>query len=378
MQMSDEKIHKISVTDPCPCGSEKSYKSCFIRDPANCSMKKAFDHFQTKEHDKQKMHENGIRINYVHPIVYEGKKIWALGNRLYYERPENETFHEFIIFVLYQTLGHEWIVTEMTKEKPHFIVQCFQKYQEWIQRVGTSPATQKINEHVWSALPDGWSRSLSSLAFDIASLVHTDKLPNHLINRLKNYSEYQGARYEITVSAIFARLGFNIEYLDDNQRGEKHCEFYAKNNDLVIAVEAKSKQRSGILHNTSPQDINSLTRTRLGELLNAALKKEHADKIFIIFIDANTPVDKTKWMADIKKMLDQYPTPTPEQPDEFNALFVTNFSPHYQSEKEALAGENLRVQPLFSKFILRDNQLINDIQAALNNYGNIPNLDINK
>src|SRR5206468_1741426 len=52
--------------------------------------------------------EFGVYISYVAPIEFEGKKVWAIGSRVYPDRPPNETFHEFLLQVLRETLGEEW------------------------------------------------------------------------------------------------------------------------------------------------------------------------------------------------------------------------------------------------------------------------------
>jgi hypothetical protein len=57
---------------------------------------------------------------------------------------------------------------------------------------------------------------------------------------------------------------------------------------------------------------------------------------FVIFIDINAPLEleaeglDKQWMQDIKRWMDRMPAPTAEEPDVYNALYVTNFTPHYQ------------------------------------------------
>ena len=46
--------------------------------------------------------------------------------------------------------------------------------------------TQNKAGEVWSAIPDGWTQALLSLSFDISSLVHTEHIPEGVLNRLKN------------------------------------------------------------------------------------------------------------------------------------------------------------------------------------------------
>ncbi len=75
--------------------------------------------------------------------------------------------------------------------------------------------------------------------------------------------------------------------------------------------------------------------------------------------------------------METYGAPTPENPDLYNAVFFTNYSYHYETEKEADRGD----EPLFiisqvPKVPLPNFGLLNILINALNHYGNIPNLDL--
>lgn len=363
----------IGRNDLCPCNSGKKYKKCFLFSK-DCSLQKVVQHFRVEDQKRAKLHREGNRLRFVKPIDFHGKKVWALRDKVYTDRPPNETFHEFIVFILQQTLGKEWWEEQQLLEeaKRHFIIRCFYKHDEWRRRIAKETV---IAGKVWSAVPDGWSRSLISLAYDITSLIQTNKLPDHLMKRLRHHDQYQGARYEIMVAAVFARLGFEIEYLDDEARSEKHCEFYAKKDKLTIAVEAKSRHRTGVLNDSRPVSGKSLTRTNLGSLLNDALEKEHGDFPFLIFMDVNTAMPEEKWRSDVEKMLQKYPEPTVQNPEKYNALIITNFAYHYQTDAEAESGQHLTVIPQFAQHPLPNLRLLlDDVIPALNNYGNVPPL----
>jgi hypothetical protein len=36
-------------------------------------------------------------INFVAPTEHEGRRLWAIGSKVYFDRPPNETFHEFLL-----------------------------------------------------------------------------------------------------------------------------------------------------------------------------------------------------------------------------------------------------------------------------------------
>jgi hypothetical protein len=81
------------------------------------------------------------------------------------------------------------------------------------------------------------------------------------------------------------------------------------------------------------------------------------------------------WFQDIQKMMHEYQPPTTENPDPYNALFFTNYSFHYQTEREADPGEHLLILPLYNRHSLPAD-FLKILLDALNNYGNVPNLDV--
>lgn len=190
---------KIGRNEKCPCGSGKKYKKCHLllgyipqvtkieSTPEIEAMREQVE----REHEdrRKKLEPLGIFVDFVKPVEFQGGKVWALGSRIYPKRPLNQTFHEFIISILYQTIGEEWRKeqSQLPESERHFIYRCSVKYGEW-RRKNSLPSNQ-IGE-VWAALPDGWSRSLVSLAFDICSLEHTEHIPQPILNRLKNRDQY--------------------------------------------------------------------------------------------------------------------------------------------------------------------------------------------
>lgn len=376
--MGNKHMKKIGRNEPCFCGSGLKFKKCCLNKKDEILQMVAND-FEMQRRKAEDLKNMGIMINYVTPVNFKGKKVWGLGSRVYYDRPANETFHEFITHILKMTLGKDWWENQLVAEKKHFIMDCFIHSNEWIKNNAV-----KTENGLWSVKPDGFGKSLLSLAFDICSLSHTLQLPDFLLDRLRNYNEYQGVRYEIAIAAIFARLGFNIRFLDDKEKITiKHCEFIAKHKDTSseIAVEVKSRHRQGVLHTDGIQNEKKNLKGDVQQLLNKALQQNPQDIPFMIFIDLNTPltpkVDFTEkqWVKDINKFMGRYAAPSLTNPDPFNAIFFTNYSFHYQTDMEATAGEYLSIIPMIPKFNLTDNNLINMIMLALNNYGNVPNLD---
>ena len=124
-----------------------------------------------------------------------------------------------------------------------------------------------------------------------------------------------------------------------------------------IAVEAKNRHRTGVLNEEGEPDEDDPLRgdaRAVRRLFMSAIEKAPEGMPFMIFIDINAPLEPDaegldkEWVQDIRKWMDRFPAPTAEQPEAYNALYVTNFSPHYQGDDLARGGEWLAVRPLFT------------------------------
>lgn len=382
---------KIGRNEKCPCGSGKKYKKCCLNNPSIRQTPTSPELEQMRLEAEQitaerlrRLEHLGIYVDFVKPVEFKGGKVWALGSKIYPNRPLNQTFHEFIISILYEIIGEEWRQSQLALSEVdrHFIYQCSVKFSEWCRNNAVSNNQAR---GVWAAFPDGWSKALLSLAFDITSLEHTEHMPKQLLDRLKNRDQYQGARYEVAIAAMFARLGYRIIFLDEQGSGVVHCEFIAEDRITgeQIAVEVKSKEREGVLHTKGATTREKLLWGDIQRLYRHALKQNPGNMPFIIFIDMNAPQtpgspwEEKPWGKDIKKMLSKVPLNSPANPDPCTTLIFTNYSYHYQTENEALPGEHLLTIPLHSVFPIHNPNFFTRIEAALKNYGNVPNLDFN-
>lgn len=79
--------HKIGRNAPCPCGSGRKFKKCHIGVQGGSipqgAIERVTEQFARLEREQQALTEIGIFVNPVKPVVYEGRKVWALGSRLY-------------------------------------------------------------------------------------------------------------------------------------------------------------------------------------------------------------------------------------------------------------------------------------------------------
>lgn len=365
---------KIGRNDPCPCDSGKKYKKC-------CYPKTVVQIMQEKMGKPEKIDHKGRLVG--RPFIqtdWKDKKVRAVGNRLYHSLPKNETFHEFIIRVLKDTVGMEWGLEESkkTKNEQHIIVQWIGELGELIKKKEEIIIEDKEKD-IKSFEQTGNIRDLLSLAYDVYTVLHCGDLPEDLLKRLKNRDNFQGARYEIAVAAIFMRAGYTISWIND--KTQKSCEFIAKHKDSgeEIAVEAKSRHRPGVLEMRGAlPDIENL-KTGVEREYNRAVKQQPVGIPFIVAIDLNLPLTPEapplmkSWISDIKLMFDNIGKPTKESPDPTTAVFITNFSWHYQGDKKAIQkSESLMIIPKYSKYPLKNPQTLNTLHDALNEYGYVP------
>lgn len=317
---------------PCPCGSGKKYKKCCqLRiEAAATSHSTEYSHIVDLKRLGQPLKADGRpQISTIH----NGKRIRAVGSRLY-ARPLSETFHEFILTLLAPIFGGKWYDAEFLKplEERHIVAQWYYHFRVWQKNNCTG---EKI-AGAWRAVTDGPSQAIMQLAYDVYLLEHCLSLPKSVIRRLRDREAFQGVRYEIAVAAIFARLGYKIDWEDEKQ-SVRHCEFIASNPRTgdSIGVEAKSRRRSGVLHEPIKYEGPLKLRGDIGALLQKALTQKPDGKPFIVFVDlnlpatANTEFPEKPWFSDVQKLIGEMPPPTPERPDVANAIVITNFSSHY-------------------------------------------------
>ncbi|KRF22527.1 SEC-C domain-containing protein [Paenibacillus sp. Soil787] len=325
--------------EPCICGSGKKYKNCCL-------------------HKENYIPLNAIPIphnpepflNFVPSTEYQGQKIRAIWNTLYF-RPLLETFHEFLILIAYRmTYGKDFHELQVTiqPEKRHVTFKWWVAFCDW-GMINSEHFFETEHGKIYFGNTTGEVQSLLQHAFDLFCLQTVNRLPDFFIERLKDTHEFQGARYEVTVAAIMARAGFDIEFLDDKNKSETHCEFIATHRESgqQIGVEAKSKRRKGVLHEEGVFDEETDFKGNIMHLFRKARMQKPVGIPFIIFIDMNLPskdvdlqnieVEPEKtWENDIDQIYSNYKSKQSPMPDPFNALYFTNFAYYYSGNKSDL------------------------------------------
>lgn len=414
MAASRSRKRKTGRNDPCPCGSGSKYKRCCEskeRAAKSIELKdgRVLRQLTTAEEETPKIQaarriaesksaalkdqlstEYGVHINFVPPVEWRGKKVWAIGSRIYPDAPPAQTFHEFLFQLLLEALGEEWRSAPASEtSQEHFLRRCFTEYAAWTKQI--SAAVDPIKDGVWSATPNGWAQYLRSVAWDLALVTQGQRgaLPEELIERLRDPTAFQGARYELAVASLFARLNFDIRFLDDegDLRKEKHVEFIAKHRESghEVAVEAKSRHRAGVINHPGLHDKDDPLRgdsSGIRRIVKRALEKPAEGKPFFVFIDVNAPAEpatqnfEKAWQQEIIKTLSKKLPSTKDAPASVNRVYVTNFSPQYDGENLALSGEWIAFIPDHVQ-IAEAGDLGPLLDDALNKYDLVPELGSN-
>lgn len=297
--------------------------------------------------------------------------IW---NRMF-QRPKDEHLHEFIFHAMFWVLGDHWYKAE--KEKPederHVIVQWEKARFDFLGRLQEDG--HKIGNPV---IPTGQVRELISLAADMYYLQLVNELPKSLVNRLKTMDGFQGARYEIAVAASLVRAGFEIRWTDSRKATTKIHEFdaFQSYTGETIAIEAKSRRRSGTLHQKGNlPDFENLKIDIFG-LYNDAMKQNPGDRPFGVFIDINLPrtlESKIDWKNQFfEKLTVEGSAIFGEVSPTF--LAITNCAWHYDGEFMATPEEYVLLFPSVDtvRFPIKSEITHETVLRALAKFSKIP------
>jgi hypothetical protein len=299
-------------------------------------------------------------------------RIVAIWNKVIF-RSRTETFHEFLIEVPVKgTFGEDWYKQQVAKpeDERHIVERWLRAFREESQR--NRPADHKPGQ-VYAGPATGATTELIALAHDLYMLQKVNRLPDRLVDRLRNYNEFQGARYEVAIAAAFVKCGFEIEWLEG--RAGRHPEFIARNGRTrdEVAVETKSRRRPGVLHHRGVLPPEEELRADVDRLYREALRQDLGDRPFAIFLDVNLPPSTAPgvvahWQREIA---DRWQN-TQQQ---VALLGFTNFAWHYIGDQCALptGPEFILAVPASTARPLRSEETIRSLQAVLRTYGVCPN-----
>jgi hypothetical protein len=307
-----------------------------------------------------------------------GRSIW----NAIHVRPKDEHLHEFIVNAMLWTLGENWFNEQNKKplEERHIIMRWL--HARYIFLTEAMSRGTKIGDYIQTT---GEVRELVSLASDMYYLQLVRELPTPLLERLKNYDGFQGARYEIAVAASLVRSGFEIEW-KGHSKGQKIHEFDAiqKYSKETIAIEAKSRRRKGTLHEHG--DLPSFDEIKIDifSLFNKAMMQNPNDKPFGVYIDINLPRPKhfqginRDWKEIyFEKLQLEGASIFGETPPTFVA--ITNSAWHYDKDNLTSAGEFYLTVPTSPKvkFPFKNEITLQAIMRSLTKFSQIPKDDLN-
>ena len=87
------------------------------------------------------------------------------------------------------------------------------------------------------------------LAYDLYILRDHRALLKRNVERMQHPDQFQGARYELTVTATMIRAGFDVIMENEGDKSTRHVELTAAHRvtGQRLAVEAKSRHYPGVL-----------------------------------------------------------------------------------------------------------------------------------
>jgi len=364
------KKEKIGRNDKCPCGSGKKFKSCHGVINPNLRY---FDFFCNEG-------KTNAVLDTMRPISTKvnGQRFIAAGKRIY-QSSKWITFHDFLFDHIKICFGDEWWKKEIKKsdDTQHPIITWYRATAQYLER-----CQEESSDVVYNAIATGPAASILSISYELYILEKYIKLQSTLLNRLKDLRQFQGARYELYVTSIFIKSGFEITFEDESDRSQSHCEFCAKNlkTNRKYSVEAKSRHRSGFLGLPGEQkDVDSI-KLRIGTLLNNALHKK-ADAERVIFIDVNMPPEeeqafKLSWFIAADSIIKDVEKNT----DAKSIVFLTNIPNHYVGDKIQEPAKNYLMTAInIPEFLQPDTNIainnhreIFEIWSVINKYNKVP------
>jgi hypothetical protein len=371
---------KIGRNDPCPCGSGKKYKKCCYLKKDTSNVPNIPSAIMRKIKEKQEKDKQRHRLyGNVRPIIhtdFKGYKFVAVGSELHWSK-KWKTFPDFLLSYIATRLSKDWGVSELNKpfEERHQIMKWYDAMCKFQQNQKTD------KDGIYKEIPNGAFSAYLLLAYDLYVLKDKRALQDDIIRRLKNPDQFQGARHELFATATCIRAGYKIEFEDETDRRSKHTEFIAihKYTGQKIAVEAKSKHRSGVLGFPGERKIGKNIKLGITSLINRAIDKKPSMP-FVIFVDTNLPPNIARSVYD-KQQLSKTLMQTSDRikkysdgKDFFNLIVLTNHPHAYGDDQEDDPVRHATsIFSLKPKIIPKNKQCIISLNDAACQHGNVPN-----
>ena len=173
-------------------------------------------------------------------------------------------------------------------------------------------------------------------AYDIYITHGYSELQEELKRRLQTPSKFQTARTELWAAALFIVAGFEIEYLTPHETTSPEFIATCKNTGFKLHVEAKCKQRKGLMNYRDGNDEPPGANIRLRSLIKKAVKKAQ-DLPLVAIIEASLPPINDKynldyWQKQLENTFTEIGGVDQEKPCGANLVLIYNDPTYYHQE----------------------------------------------
>jgi hypothetical protein len=359
--------------DPCPCGSGRKFKKCCLDLGSGLDVgglpwnpsHPVWQAFQRQEEDRESRRLAYGNVKDIISTEFKGQRVVAVGDQLF-ASSAFRTFPDFLFAYVKQVLGSGWGENELRKPlgERHPVMQ-------WYDHFCHARAERKPGpDGVYSMEPDGICAAYLYLAYDLYVLRHHALLQEEVLRRLRRADQFRGARYELLVTAVFIRAGFDIEFEDESDSSKKHPEFIAvhKDSGFRMALEAKARHRHVATVLANPPKEPRVD----GLLRNAAAKAGGIP--YAVSVDVALPPEPASnvpsWIpqvqSELASIIDELEGKNP-----FDLVFFTNVPHQYGESGEGdPARHYYAVWPEGSRI---PDSLVEALGAAFEQYGRVPN-----
>ena len=217
-------------------------------------------------------------------------------------------------------------------------------------RPNFAPSSPADRSGIFPVTATGDIYALRQFAYDLYTVANNLELPRPLVKRLRNRDQFQGARYELFVTAALLKAGYRIEVENERDGSTTHCELTATDKEEhAYSVEVKSRHRPGVLGFTGLSESGTQFDLGIRHLIVDALSK-YARHERIVFIDVNLPDppllnDVNNWVRQFGKIVEECEL-LPNLPP---AVIIATNQPHHFKGEEAARDDGACVIGLFKR-----------------------------